>query len=128
MTISEIEVSIATKNPTNTREHWSARAKRNKAHRGAVTLVLRQCALGEVFTALNVGDTVRVTMTRVSPRRMDDDGAVAALKSVRDSVAAFFGVDDGDARWDWRVVQARGEACVRISFSTRDVQMEAGHA
>ena len=37
-----------------------------------------------------------VTITRLGPRMLDDDGASASAKWVRDGVAAALGVDDGD--------------------------------
>ena len=39
---------------------------------------------------------VRVTMTRYGTRRLDDDNLDAAFKVVRDTVAEWLGVDDGD--------------------------------
>lgn len=35
-----------------------------------------------------------VRLVRLGPREMDDDGAVSALKSVRDAFAAFVAVND----------------------------------
>lgn len=47
-----------------------------------------------------------VVLTRVSPRPFDDDNNAAALKSVRDGMAEWWGIDDGsdDVVWvcDWR--------------------------
>jgi hypothetical protein len=63
----------------------------------------------------------RVTFTRVRPagrRALDTDNLCSAFKAVRDEVAAFYGVDDGDPRWDWQyppeVVGARYEIRIRI--------------
>ena len=101
MTVT-VEVPITTKNPTNTREHWAVRAKRVKAQRKAT----RFCMLGALYpmsewSRFEPGESRIVTLTRVSPRAMDDDGAIAALKHVRDEVAACLGVDDGDPRVEW---------------------------
>jgi hypothetical protein len=61
---------------------------------------------------------VTVTLTRVAPRQLDaEDNLTAALKAVRDEVAAQLGVDDRDARVTWRYGQERGgarEHAVRI--------------
>ena len=62
----------------------------------------------------------RVTITRVGPRAMDDDNRTASAKGVRDSVAAWLGVDDGDDRARWEV---RGE--VGRGYAVR-VQIEGG--
>lgn len=51
-------------------------------------------------------DTHCVVLTRISPRPYDDDNNAAALKSVRDGMAEWWGIDDGadDVVWvcDWR--------------------------
>jgi hypothetical protein len=56
-----------------------------------------------------------VTITRVSPGRLDDDGATASAKHVRDAVATWLGVDDADHRVRFVVEQAKGPASVRIA-------------
>lgn len=43
------------------------------------------------------GERVRVTLTRLGGRALDDDNAVAAMKFVRDAVATMLGFDDGPA-------------------------------
>jgi hypothetical protein len=60
---------------------------------------------------------VVVTLTRVGPGRIDSDGSVASLKSVRDQVARYLGVDDADSpslRWEYR--KQRGDFCVLVSI------------
>jgi hypothetical protein len=51
---------------------------------------------------------VVVTITRVSPRLLDDDNLRGALKAVRDGIADALGVDDRDERVRWRYRQIRG--------------------
>jgi hypothetical protein len=51
-----------------------------------------------------------VTLTRIAPRTLDSDNVHGALKHVRDGVADWLGVDDGDARVTWEVGQERGAA------------------
>jgi hypothetical protein len=60
-----------------------------------------------------------VTITRVSPGRLDDDGATASAKHVRDAVAVWLGVDDADHRVRFVVEQAKGAAAVRIAVGPR---------
>lgn len=48
---------------------------------------------------------VRVTLTRVSPRRLDGDNLASAFKAVRDGVADALGRNDGDSEIDWRYEQ-----------------------
>ena len=117
-----VVVPINTKNPTNTREHWAERAKRVKAQRAAVGLMLRANCVANRIEAMFMrlpwtSNGLVVALARVSPRAMDDDGAIAALKHVRDEVAAYFGVNDNDPRIAWRYAQAKGKACVRIELS-----------
>jgi hypothetical protein len=65
---------------------------------------------------------VDVTITRVAPRRLDDDGLSAAAKSVRDGIADAFGIPDNDPRISWRYDQAKGEPkqyATRITIAQR---------
>lgn len=48
-----------------------------------------------------------ITMVRCAPRLLDSDNAVGALKAVRDEVAKWLGVDDGDSRLEWVVAQSK---------------------
>lgn len=41
---------------------------------------------------------VRVVMTRVGTRKLDDDNLETAFKAVRDTIADWLGVDDGDTQ------------------------------
>lgn len=58
----------------------------------------------------------RVVITRCGPRAMDTDNVCTSAKGVRDAVAAWLGIDDGDERaaWEVRGEVARGYA-VRVS-------------
>ena len=100
-----VMVPIRTVSVANLREHWAKKAKRAKSERDAVAYVLRPRLRDEPLGAWVPGT---VTITRIAPRRLDDDNAVRAQKSVRDEVAAQLGVDDRDPRVTWRVEQRRG--------------------
>ena len=93
-------------NPLNNRQHWRAVSERGRREKAAVAAALRG------LTAPR--PPLVATITRVSPGRLDDDGAAAAAKHVRDTVAAWLGIDDGDARVRYVVAQERGPAAVRI--------------
>lgn len=54
-----------------------------------------------------------VTLTRKSPSKLDDDGAIACMKWIRDGVAGAIGVDDGSRFIRFRVRQRK---CKRGEF------------
>jgi hypothetical protein len=96
----------------NSREHFRARAKRVKAEREVVAWTLRHENVQKPPIPCSV------LLTRFAPSRgLDDDNLAGALKSVRDEVAAWLGVDDGDRDTvRYRYGQARGAWAVRIQF------------
>lgn len=103
----------------NAREHWRARQKRAKEHRRAT--MLHACAASMVRPQL----PVVVTLTRLAPRRMDSDNAVGACKHVRDGVADWLGVNDGDPRIEWVYGQEASRTYgVRVSV----LAVDAGRA
>ena len=92
-----VHIPIATVSESNRRDHWQVKRKRAKAQRSmAATLVPR------------FGLPCVVTLTRISPRELDDDNLRGALKAVRDGVADRLGVDDRDPREQWRYDQRKG--------------------
>jgi hypothetical protein len=99
----------------NSREHWSARARKRKAERNAVAIAYRVSAklMPRTAQALMLAP-VLVTLTRVGPRKLDDDNVQGALKAIRDEVAAQLGLDDGDPRITWKYEQAKGDYAVRV--------------
>jgi hypothetical protein len=97
----------------NERQHWRTVHARGEREKAATRAALR----GHAPPPLPVD----VTITRVSLGTIaDDDGATASAKHVRDTVAAWLGVDDGDrARVRFVVTQAKGAAAVRIAVGPR---------
>ena len=116
-----VMVPIRTVSVANLREHWAVKAKRTRAEREAVAWGLRPLLRDEPLGAWVPGT---VTITRIAPRRLDDDNAVRAQKSVRDEVAAQLGVDDRDPRVTWRVEQRRG----RVREYAVEILIESGAA
>ncbi|MCH9837456.1 hypothetical protein K0U83_17465 [bacterium] len=94
----------------NSRTHWRVRSRLAKAARFLTRMKLE-------FYPRPTRPVV-VTMTRVSPGQLDSDNLAGACKSVRDGVADWMGVDDGQAERDGRVTwvcrQERGKYGVRI--------------
>lgn len=90
------------------REHWATKHKRHTAQHHAVRLSLRH-AWGE---RLGDWDTpITILLTRIGPRKLDDDNLRGALKYTRDAVAAWFGLDDAHLlfTWDYAQRQSRGQ-------------------
>jgi hypothetical protein len=100
----------------NQRDGWRAKAARVKHQRNIVTLVLR----GTVARDMMLVAPLCVTITRISPRKLDDDNAASACKATRDAVAAVLGVDDRDPRVTWRVEQLKGPVGVLIRIGQLD--------
>jgi hypothetical protein len=96
----EIYLPVVTVSISNVREHWAKRANRAKLHRQLAYIMakgLKGCAL-----------PVTIKLTRISPRKLDDDNLRGALKSVRDGIADRLGIDDRDPRVIWEYAQTKG--------------------
>lgn len=112
-----LTIPLLTVSESNVRQHWAKRATRMRAHRQLTHMRLRVALIGAGITSVFA---VSVTLTRVSPRELDDDNLRGALKGVRDGVADAFGVDDRDARITWQYAQARSkEKGVKIEIRRR---------
>jgi hypothetical protein len=108
-----VDIPIRTESEMNRRDHWRERDDRRRCQQQSVAVCL--------YCAGRPALPVHVTMTRIGPRRMDDDNLAGALKHVRDEIARWLGVDDGDkARVTWQVEQQRGKLHgVRVVFQAR---------
>ncbi len=87
----------------NAREHFMARARRAKAHRGLAALMLRGTRRKPP-----AGVPVEVVMTRIAPRELDGDNNQAGCKALRDGVADWLGLDDNNPLVTWKYAQRRG--------------------
>lgn len=115
-----LEVPIRIRNGCNLREHPMARHRRVNKERLAVMWALFAREREHTPSGLwrqRPELPVVVTITRLAPRKLDDDNCIAGCKAVRDEVAKFLGVDDADPRVTWRYAQERAKtyAC-RISI------------
>lgn len=71
----------------NRREHWAVKRERNR----------EQCdVLAHFLIHVKVAEPIEVKLTRVGPRLLDDDNNTASFKAIRDHIARYFGIDDGD--------------------------------
>ena len=75
----------------------------------------RVCMIGATIPPL----PLLVTITRIGPRKLDDDNLASACKYVRDQIAAAVGVDDGSDRYTWRYGQRRGKYGVDVEVTSR---------
>jgi hypothetical protein len=99
-----VTLPVKIESSLNLREHWRVRANRNTSHRAAAFFVLKALGIG-------VGDrptACTITLTRIAPRELDDDNLAGGCKSVRDGVADWLGIDDGDKRLTWVYRQEKG--------------------
>lgn len=93
----------------NERCHWATKARRVKGQRNAVAAILAQEHARRWIDANRGESRLRVTLTRLGRRRMDNDGVVAGFKATRDEIARTFCIDDGRDVWDWRYDQRVGK-------------------
>lgn len=111
-----IDLPIRTQSEANLRQHWSVRHKRVAAQRAAVLLHLNALGVPE--------PPLLVTLVRLAPNRLDSDNLAGAFKGVRDGIAEWLKIDDGDDRVQWRYSQEqRGKAKGLMAF-TRGGQMK----
>lgn len=101
--------ALETETESNAKGHWRPKAERAKKQREASFFHTHAVAM-KLRTRLKSGalERVTVTLTRISPRELDDDNLASAMKHVRDGVADALGVDDRDRRITWRCEQASG--------------------
>jgi hypothetical protein len=85
----------------NAHEHWRKRQGRAKEQRATVAAWFRQHTIALPRLPLVV------TLTRLAPSTLDSDNCVGAAKHCRDGVADWLGIDDRDARVEWRVGQEK---------------------
>lgn len=94
----------------NTREHFRVRVKRVRAEKEVIAWELAKLDKPAIPCS--------VLLTRYAPSNgLDDDNLTGALKSVRDAVATWLGVDDAKRETvRYRYSQARGAWGVGIEF------------
>jgi hypothetical protein len=88
---------------TNARGHWAVRAKPIAEHRKAVALYWATLSLESraAVAAWMANGGIRVVLTRVAPRELDDDNLRSSFKGIRDEVAKRIGVDDRSKLLKW---------------------------
>lgn len=101
----EFSAPIKTVSEANRREHWVDKRKRRIAQQQEVDAELLR-ALGR---NRKVPLPCVVTLTRIAPRKLDDDNLRSAFKGIRDAIAARLGVDDGSdqIRFEYQQIPVR---------------------
>jgi hypothetical protein len=122
-------IPVRTVSELNRRDHWLTRHKRSRQHRHEVAWAWLW--LGGTGRRVVVPLPVVVTLTRIGPRKLDDDAVPGALKYVRDELAVPLELrkgpggfaDDSDPRVTWKYAQrseGRGKYAVEV-YVTRAV-------
>lgn len=113
----ELSLDLRTVSALNAREHWAVRTRRVRREREAVYVALLDHRGARAWRRGWKRTPLIVTLTRVGPRAIDFDNAISGLKGVRDELAAWLGVDDGDELVRWRYETAKGKYAVRVRMA-----------
>lgn len=112
----EFVAPIRIQSEMNNREHWRSRKKRFATQRFFIRLQLAGCQKDPRWGFID-GPPYIVTLTRIAPRRFDDDNLASGFKACRDEIAAILKIDDGDSRITFLYDQQKGkprEYAIRI--------------
>lgn len=96
-----IKAPIRTVSELNSREHWAARYRRRSKQREALAWLLKSKPKPK--------PPADVFLTRIAPRKLDTDNLASAFKALRDQLADWLGIDDGDPCVKWHYDQRKGE-------------------
>lgn len=115
----EYEVPMHLPSCANLREHWRVRAKRTQAQRltgkmYAYHWVPAHFVLKPSFRNVKM----RITLTRISPRKLDSDNVASAFKAFRDGIADALEVNDGSDLIEWQYAQEKGGTRVKVEIET----------
>ena len=95
----------------NVRMHWRKMAALKKKQRFATQVSM----IGTTILPL----PLLVIITRIGPRKLDDDNLASACKYVRDQIATAIGVDDGSHLYTWLYYQEIGKYGVDVEIIAR---------
>jgi hypothetical protein len=107
-----ITIPIHTISEANNRDHWRVRKVRKDAQQLAVAAALS----GKQRPA----PPFAVTLTRIGKRKLDGDNLQSAFKGIRDQIAKWLKVDDGDeAKVSWWYGQEVGKGyAIRVEIGS----------
>lgn len=107
----QVHIPIRLPSLANSRLHWRRLAALKKEQREWTALALRD--------VLVPSPPLVVIVTRIGPRRLDDDNLVAACKYIRDQIASEIGIDDGSPLYTWVYKQRIGKYGVNVEIMPR---------
>lgn len=113
----EFRVNVKTVSEANAHEHWRKRQKRAKEQR----LMAKFGGMATMYLPNANWFPCVVLLTRIGVRRLDSDNAVGACKHVRDGVADWLGIDDGDeskVTWQYGPQETSKDVGVRVQIMT----------
>jgi hypothetical protein len=90
-----ITIPLKIVSEANQREHWAPKRRRRRAQQE--TMLAHLLAYKDKLPPFPVS----VQFTRYGIQPLDNDNLTGAFKHVRDEIASFYKVDDGDPRWKW---------------------------
>jgi hypothetical protein len=115
----EWTIKVKTVSEANSSEHWTAKAKRHKSQQFFVRMLYQQ-------RIKDVRLPCTIILTRLAPRKLDDDNLVSSMKYIRDElsecifpemkktyvnskgkVACIKGRADSDSRITWKYEQQK---------------------
>lgn len=100
-------LNVKTVSECNQWEHWAPRSRRVKQHR---EMARKECSTAERDFGRAMKLPVSVKLTRVGPRKLDGDNLQSSCKALRDGIADWLGVDDGDdSKVSWEYAQRVGK-------------------
>lgn len=91
--------------------HWRRLTKIKDDQRAHTNLAMRGYELPPL--------PLLVVITRVGPRKLDDDNLAAACKYIRDQIASAVGKDDGSDQYTWVYKQLKGDYAVDVEIIPR---------
>ena len=107
----ELTMPIVLVSEANQREHWRTRHARKKTQQKIAAACLT------IYGRIDRVRVDRVLITRMGGRKLDSDNLVGSGKHVRDAIARWLGIDDGDERITWSYAQESGPLKgVRVTF------------
>jgi hypothetical protein len=99
---------------TNERD-WKKKSRIAKTQRAEIS-----AWFGSWASLLRRGLPLSIVITRIAPRKLDNDNLQSSAKHVRDGLAAVIGIDDADPAICWETVrQERGPYATRIEIRSR---------